>query len=172
MTDDAPAQEPRPEGAEPQGDASEKQLNFIRVLQRKVGINDEDMTELLQDVAGKSTLAALDRPEASEVIDELQIQAKDKGVDLDAQDAASDKQIGFMKSLKRRAHLTDDEFAKFLTEHAGTTQVDKVGKRDASKVIDALLQIVDGDKKGGDDAGGGRPAPKSAPPPPDDDVPF
>lgn len=170
MTDDAPAQE-QPAGAEPQGDASEKQLNFIRVLQRKVGINDEDMTELLQDVAGKSTLEALDRPEASEVIDELQIQAKDKGIDLDAQPAASNKQIGFMKSLKRRAHLTDDEFAKFLTEHANTTQVDKVGKRDASKVIDALLQIVDGDKGGGD-KGGGKPAPQSAPPPPDDEVPF
>lgn len=166
MTDDAPAQE------SPHGDASEKQLNFIRLLQQKIGINDEDMVELLQDVAGKSTLEALDRPEASEVIDELQIQAKDKGVDLDSQPGASDKQIGFMKSLKRRAHLTDDEFAKFLDKHAGTTQVEKVGKRDASKVIDALLALVDGAKDGGDK--GGKPDKRAAPPPPadDDDVPF
>jgi hypothetical protein len=159
-------QDDAPEGAPPQGDASEKQLNFIRVLQRKVGISDDDMADILQDVAGKATLEALDRPEASEVIDELQIQAKDKGVDLDAQPAASDKQVGFMKSLKRRAHLTDDEFAKFLDEHAGTTQVEKVGKRDASKVIDALLAIVDG-KKGKSEAPG-----EPAPPPADDDVPF
>ena len=174
---------PEGEGAEaPKDLASDKQLSFIRVLQEKMSLEDAALADVLDEVAGVRELAALGRREASEVIDELQVRAREEGIDLDAQPRASDKQVGFMRSLKRRAHLTDDEFSAFLEEHAGVTQPEEVGKRDASAIIDALLKMAEA---GGKPGGGakGKPAAKKAPPkkkagdappPPadDDDVPF
>ena len=180
-------EEERESGGPP---ASEKQIKFIQVLQKRVGVAEEEMQRLLDEVTGKAALEDLTVREASELIDELHTQARERGVDLDAQVKASDKQVGFIKSLKRRAHLTDDEFTTLLQEQAGVTVLEELGRRDASAVIDALLARADG--KGGDKpaprgrgaAGGAarrapaQPAPRQAPPPPpiedydDDDVPF
>jgi len=136
------------------GDVSEKQLNFMRVLQRKVSLSDEGLVALIEEVVpDKSQPEELDRREASDVIDELQIRAKELGVDLDAQPKASEKQVGFIRSLKRRAHLTDDELARLLEDKAGVTDPTELGKRDASAVIDELLARAEG--KGGGGAGGG-----------------
>jgi hypothetical protein len=157
------APRPRAGGGEP----SEKQLSFITSLQKRIGLSDEELAAVLKDVASVDDVGSLDRRQASEVIDELMTTAKDKGVDLDAQPKASDKQVGFMKSLKRRAHLTDEEFSKFLEERAGVSEPEEVGKRDASKVIDDLLALANsgGAKKGDAGAGGGSKAPpkKAAP---------
>jgi hypothetical protein len=133
-------------GEKPKGDISEKQKNFIVSLQKRIGLE-----ELLHEVAGASAVDDLSRKDASNVIDELQVVAREKGIDLDAQPKASDKQVGFMKQLKRRAHLTDDEFAALLQDRAGVTEPEEVGKRDASAVIDELLAMADGkkDKPGG-----------------------
>lgn len=172
--------------------ASDKQLSFIRVLQEKMSLEDAALADILDEVAGVRELAALGRREASDVIDELQVRAREEGIDLDAQPRASEKQVGFMRSLKRRAHLTDDEFAAFLEEHAGVREPELVGKRDASRIIDELLKRAEGAKGGpGGKPAGGRPAggagaptgkkatgrkgkTADAPPPPaaDDDVPF
>ncbi len=138
---------------------SEKQLKFIAVLQDKVGLSEADMTTLVEDLAGKESLEELTRREASELIDELHVQARDKGIDLDAQPLASEKQVGFMRSLKRRAHLTDEEFTRLLEERAGVSDVEQVGKRDASALIDELIKLADakggGGAKGGGSRGGG-----------------
>jgi len=162
--------EPPPRGAR---EASEKQLGFIRVLQRKLSLDDEGLAKVCDEVAGVSVLEELLVNQASELIDELQTRAREQGVDLDAQPSISEKQIGFAKSLKRRAHMTDAEFAAFLQEHAGTTELEQVGRRDASKVIDALLALT---KSGGKPAAAA-PPPRPQPGPPldpdgDDEVPF
>lgn len=171
MTTDAPGdeggEEPAPRPRAGSGEPSEKQLSFISSLQKRIGLTDEELAAVLKDVASVDDVGSLDRRQASEVIDELQTVAKDKGVDLDAQPKASDKQVGFMKSLKRRAHLTDEEFSKFLEERAGVSEPEEVGKRDASKVIDDLLALANsgGAKKGEAGAAGGAKAPpkKAAP---------
>lgn len=165
MTSDDPGAEGGEEAPRPRagsGEPSEKQLSFISSLQKRIGLSDEELAAVLRDVASVDDVGSLDRRQASEVIDELQTVAKDKGVDLDAQPKASDKQVGFMKSLKRRAHLTDEEFSKFLEERAGVSEPEEVGKRDASKVIDDLLALAN---KGGAKGGGGeaKAAPKKAP---------
>lgn len=134
-------------GEKPRGDVSEKQLKFIRSLQQRIGMQDDDLEKVLVDVCGARSLDDLSRKDASNVIDELQVQAREKGIDLDAQPLASEKQVGFMKSLKRRAHLTDDEFAALLQDRAGVTTPEEVGKRDASAVIDELLAMADGKKE-------------------------
>lgn len=167
------------EGARPRGGdgPSEKQLNFIASLQKRIGLGEDELEEILQDAAQVGTVEELDRKSASIVIDQLMIEAKDRGVDLDSQPKASDKQVGFMKQLKRRAHLTDEEFAKFLEERAGVSEPEEVGKRDASTIIDELLKLAnDGGAKGGAKAGGAKaggapgsstaekPARKKAPP--------
>lgn len=178
--------------------ASEKQLNFARLLKDKVGLSDDEFATLLQDVSGQDSMENLTVADASGLIDELQIKAKERGVDLNTQTKASDKQIGFIKSLKRRAHLTDDEFAELLQELAGVTEVEEVGKRDASALIDELQKRAKGEgsagggakkapakkapaqKKSGGGARRARHEDESAPPPredsppawDDDDVPF
>jgi hypothetical protein len=134
----APAEKPQSDGA------SEKQLNFIRSLQRRMTLADDELAKVLDEVCGVQALEDLGRKEASEVIDELQVRAREKGIDLDAQQKASDKQVGFMKQLKRRAHLTDDEFAALLQDRAGVTDAADVGKRDASAIIDELMAISSG----------------------------
>lgn len=167
--------------------ASEKQLKFIGVLLDKVKLSDDELVAVLKDVAGKESLDDLNVGEASAVIDEIQIKAKERNVSLESK--ASDKQIGFIKSLKRRAHLTGAEFTELLQEIGGVTEVENLGKRHASAMIDALQAKAKG---GGGGGGGGRSrggsrgggttggrTPPSAPPsdagPPawdDDDVPF
>jgi len=167
--------------------ASEKQLGFIKVLLDKVKLTDAELVDILKDVAGKESLDDLNVGEASSVIDEIQIKAKERNVSLESK--ASDKQIGFIKSLKRRAHLTGAEFTELLQEIGGVTEVENLGKRHASAMIDALQAKAKG---GGGGGGGGRSrggsrgggttggrTPPSAPPsdagPPawdDDDVPF
>ncbi|MCO5166715.1 MAG: hypothetical protein M9894_10160 [Planctomycetes bacterium] len=141
-------------GERPKGDASEKQLNFIRSLQKRMNLDDAALEEVLTEVCGAAALEDLGRREASEVIDELQVRAREQGIDLDAQPKASEKQVSFMKQLKRRAHMTDDEFQAFLQDRAGVTDAADVGKRDASAIIDELLKKADGAKAGG----GGKPA--------------
>ena len=181
MSDDDADDRPRAGG----GDASDKQLNFIRVLQERVGLNDDELADVLERVAGKDVLEDLDRREASEVIDEMHVVGRDRGVDLDAQPKASDKQVGFLMSLKRRAHLTDDEFTKLLKDMGGVEDPEDLGKRDASALIDTLLTRTEGDSAsnsgGGNSGGGSKPAPQRASAPPssagppdadDDDVPF
>lgn len=182
-----PDEDEPPEGAAedagPRDLASDKQLSFIRVLQEKMKLEDAALADVLDEVAGVRELAELGRREASEVIDELQVRAREEGIDLDAQPRASEKQVGFMRSLKRRAHLTDEEFAAFLEEHAGVRAPEEVGKRDASAIIDALLKMAEsGGKPGGAPKAAAKPrkGPSKArggdapPPPPaaDDDVPF
>ncbi len=159
------AADDEPQGGEaaerPRGDASEKQLNFIRSLQKRMNLEDDELEEVLNEVCGVHALEDLGRKDASEVIDELQVRAREKGIDLDAQPKASDKQVSFMKQLKRRAHLTDDEFVALLQDRAGVTDAADVGKRDASQLIDELLKLADG--KTARPAGGAGPKKADAP---------
>ena len=148
--------------------ASEKQLKFIRVLQDKVELSDEALESLVDEVTGAG-LAELTVRNASEVIDELKIKGRELGIDLDAQPAASEKQVGFIRSLKRRALLTDDEFMALLEEQAGVSDPAELGRRDASAVIDQLLKLADKGGKQSSPKKRSRPAP---PPADDDDVPF
>ena len=92
----------------------------------------------MDEVTGRAALEELNRREASEVIDELQTVAKEKGIDL-SPPKASEKQVGFLKSLKRRAHLTDEEFTALLEEKGGVRELSELGRRDASSLIDELL---------------------------------
>ncbi|MCA8920655.1 MAG: hypothetical protein KDD82_02530 [Planctomycetes bacterium] len=175
MSDEEDRDEPEPPPTRGPREASEKQLGFVRALQRKLGLDDEALADVADEVAGVRELEELKVNEASELIDELQTRAREKGVDLSQQAKISEKQVGFVKTLKRRAHMTDAEFGAFLQEHAGTAELEEVGRRDASAVIDALLALTK--------SGGGKPAASAAPPPPsrpappldpagDDDVPF
>jgi hypothetical protein len=168
MMSDDEGDEGADEGEKPRGDASEKQLNFIRSLQKRITLEDDELEAIVRDVAGVDTLDDLDRKQASEVIDELQTVAREKGIDLDSQPVASEKQVGFMKSLKRRAHLTDDEFAALLQDKAGVTTPEEVGKRDASAIIDELLALANDPKAKKPDAGGAK---KKAPAKKADDKP-
>ena len=185
--DDGTTAEPPKERRGGPPPASEKQLGFIKVLLDKVKLTDEELVAVLKDVAGKESLDDLNVGEASSVIDEIQIKAKERNVSLESK--ASDKQIGFIKSLKRRAHLTGAEFSELLQEIAGVTEVENLGKRHASALIDALQAKAKGtgggggggksrSSGGGGNSSGGR-TPPSQPPseagPPawdDDDVPF
>ena len=53
-------------------------------------------------------------------------------------DAASEKQVRFVLGLKRRLHLSADEFQGLLRRKAGVEEVELLTKRGASQVIDAL----------------------------------
>lgn len=161
--------------------ASEKQLNYIRVLQKQVGLSDEELTTLLDEVTGVAELETLTIKKASMAIDQLRIEAKERGIDLDSQPKASEKQVKFIKSLKRRAQLTQDEFSTLLEEVGGVSEVEEIGKRDASAMIDELLALADGLKSGAakKKTKPNKKAAKKAPEPEpqddgeyDDDVPF
>ncbi len=154
---------------------SDKQLAFAQVLIRKAGLSEEALEALLQEVAGKRTLEDLSRREASEVIDELQIKARELGIDLDAQDPPSDKQLNFILSLKRQAHLTEQEFLALIQEVAAVASLEEVGRRDASRLIEALLKLKKGGPKGSPPGAPPPAGPSFADDPPeayDDDVPF
>lgn len=176
MTDAPDSPSPEARGGAPQL-ASDKQLKFIAVLQRKMGLSDDTLADICTELADTAAVEDLTRRQASELIDELHVRARDRGVDLDAQPRASDKQIGFLRSLRRRAHMTEDEFTAFLQDRAGISDVEQVGKRDASRLIDELLARAEGRAPKGDapapapERGG---AARSAPAPEEDydDPPF
>jgi hypothetical protein len=145
MSDDAPDRDDEPREERPRRGpppASEKQVNFIKVLQKQVSLSDADLETLVEEVTGGG-LDDLTTRSASEVIDELKIKGREQGIDLDSQPKLSDKQLGFLKSLKRRALLTDDEFTQLLQDMGGVEAPDDLGRRDASKVIDHLLKKAD-----------------------------
>ena len=163
--------------------ASEKQTKFIASLQRRIGLTDDELEEIVKEVTDKESVQDVTIREASELIDELQTQARERGVDLDSQPKASEKQVKFIKSLKRRAHLTEEEFKALLEEQAGVSEAEEVGRRDASGLIDHLLGLANADKGGGSKKKAkkkkAKADPDPAPPPPeddgeeyDDDVPF
>jgi hypothetical protein len=132
---------------------SGKQLGFLRALKDQLKLDDAKLGELISEVTRDPDLRHVEnlgRRQASEVIDELLIRAKEKGIDLDASaPRASEKQVGYMLSLKRRAHLTDVEFAALLDDVAGVKDPKDVSKRDASQVIDRLLATIDEAKPAG-----------------------
>src|SRR5436190_21797194 len=132
---------------------SPKQLGFLRALKDQLKLSDEKLGDLLVEVTRDPDLRKVEdlgRRQASEVIDELLIRAKEKGIDLDASaPRASEKQVGYIMTLKRRAHLTDVEFAALLDDVAGVKEPKDVSKRDASQVIDRLLATIDKEKGGG-----------------------
>jgi hypothetical protein len=146
MEDEGPGAEPPARQIPP---ASEKQHKFIQGLKKQVQLTDDELATLVKEVTN-GTLDELDVKQASEVIDELKITGREQGIDFDAQPKASDKQIGFIKSLKRKALLTDAEFETLLQQKAGVPTPEDLGKRDASAVIDELIKLKDsGGNKGG-----------------------
>jgi hypothetical protein len=154
MEDEGPGPEPEARRIPP---ASEKQLKFIQGLKKQVQFTDEELVTLVHEVTN-GTLDELNVKQASEVIDELKITGREKGIDFDAQPKASDKQVGFIKSLKRKALLTDSEFETLLQQKAGVPKVEDLGKRDASAVIDELIKLKDsGGSKGKPEAAAPRP---------------
>lgn len=188
----------------PMDEPSGKQLGFLRALKDQLKLDDAKLGDLIAEVTRDPDLRRVEdlgRRQASEVIDELLIRAKEKGIDLDASaPRASEKQVGYMLSLKRRAHLTDVEFAALLDDVAGVKDAKEVSKRDASQVIDRLLATIDKEKSAGaktssskkpagakrtsakpkraeprDEASDDRPPDREPPPEPsedDDDLPF
>lgn len=81
-------------------------------------------------------------------------------------DAPSEKQLKFIKSLKRKKHLTEAELSEVLRAQAGVKLLDYLGRQDASKVIDALLALPDppkGAKRPKEPAAAKKAAAKKAP---------
>src|SRR5438270_11832348 len=93
---------------------SEKQLTFITTLQGRLKFTDDQLAETITKlIPGKTSVLELGRMEASELIDDLLRKAEEAGVDTSPQTGpASEKQVKFIKSLKRRAKLDHDGFAK------------------------------------------------------------
>jgi hypothetical protein len=154
----------------PFDEPSEKQLSFLKSLRERIGMSDEKLGDLIAQVTDDKdlrTTTELSRRQTSEVIDELMIRAKEAGVDLESSPKATEKQVGFILSLKRRAHLTDVEFKALLEEVAGVKDTAEVTRKHASELIDKLQAMA---AKGGGAApakGGSKksaPAKKSAPP--------
>lgn len=184
VAEDPSGPEPEPKKRRGPPPASEKQLKFAAVLRDKIKLTDEEFAGLLEDVCGKTTMEGLLISEASELIDALQTEARERGVDLDTQPKVSEKQVGFIKSLKRRAHLTDAEFTALLEDMGGVTELEELGRRDASSLIDELKTRAEAERAGKPSRSSGskktpsRNAADSAPAPPprviadEDDIPF
>jgi hypothetical protein len=168
---------------------SEKQIAFVRALRERIGLSEDELKDLIAEVAEDEdcrSVESLSRKEASAVIDELMIKAKEKGLSLESP-RATEKQVSFMLSLKRRAHLTDVEFGALLDDVAKVKDPAQVSKRDASSVIDRLLALANEQKdpkargKGTRESKGAqKPAAAKKPPPEpeeepgeeEEDVPF
>ncbi|MBI3722862.1 asparagine--tRNA ligase [bacterium] len=138
-------------------------------LQQRLSLSDEQLAAVLKEVVEVGSLDELDRMEASEIIDDLMRRAEEAGVDTSPQaGTATEKQVKFMKSLKRRAKLDDAAFEKIVEETAGVKKLEDVGKREASALIDKLLALSGGTPSKPPGERGAppsrAPAPRSAPP--------
>lgn len=60
---------------------------------------------------------------------------------LDERDRPTPKQLDFLASLKEQKGLDDDGLGAILREHAGVERLDRLERRAASAVIDALLEL-------------------------------
>ena len=135
---------------------SEKQISFIGRLQQSLKYTDAQLAEVVKEVTNCDSVMEMGRGDASALIDHLLQQAKDSGVDTQAGSTATEKQVKFMKSLKKKAKLDDAAFEAFLVENAKVKTPEEVSKRDASPVIDKLIALSGGTPKPA--AGGGPPA--------------
>jgi hypothetical protein len=159
---------------------SEKQIQFIGRLQQSLKLTDDQLAEVVKEVTNCDSVMEMGRGDASQLIDHMLAQAKESGVDTQSGAAASEKQVKFMKSLKRKAKLDDAAFEAFLMENAKVKTAEEVGRREASTVIDKLIAMTGGTSKpmapGGPPGRGRAPAPKKDPAPkggaaPDDRAP-
>src|SRR5579871_3078746 len=164
MAEGGDEEDKRPARRSGGGAPSEKQVAFIKSLQSRLKLTDAQLGEIVKEVVEADSFDAIDRMEASELIDDLMRRAEEAGVDTSPQaGTATEKQVKFMKSLKRRAKLDDEAFAKIVEETTGAKKLEEVGKREASALIDKLLALSGGTpgkppERGG---GGGRaPAPR------------
>ena len=144
---------------------SEKQIQFIGRLQVSLKLTDLQLAEVVKEVTNCDSVMEMGRGDASQLIDHLLAQAKESGVDTQSGAAASEKQVKFIKSLKRKAKLDDAAFEAFLMEHAKVKTAEEVGRREASAVIDKLIAMTGGTSKPMGGGPGGPPAKGKAPPP-------
>src|SRR5947199_7306135 len=140
---------------------SEKQISFIGRLQQSLKLTDTQLADVVKEVTNCDSVMEMGRGDASRLIDHLLAQAKESGVDTQAGSTATEKQVKFMHSLKRKAKLDDAAFEAFLVENAKVKTAEEVGKRDASSVIDKLIALTGGTPKPMKEGGG----PGGAPPP-------
>jgi hypothetical protein len=143
---------------------SEKQIGFIGRLQQSLKLTDTQLQEVVKEVTNCDSVMEMGRGDASRLIDHLLAQAKESGVDTQAGSVATEKQVKFMKSLKKKAKLDDPAFEAFLMENAKVKTAEEVGKREASTVIDKLIALTGGTPKPATGGRGGPPGAKSAPP--------
>ena len=151
---------------------SDKQIQFIGRLQTSLKLTDVQLAEVVKEVTNCDSVMEMGRGAASQLIDHLLAQAKESGVDTQSGAAASEKQVKFMKSLKKKAKLDDAAFEAFLMEHAKVKTAEEVGRKEASAVIDKLIVMTGGTSKpmaggapGGGPARGKAPYPKRGPAP-------
>jgi hypothetical protein len=137
---------------------SDKQLAFIFSLQKRLQLADDQLKTIVKDLFKAEGLEGLSRGEASELIDDLKTRAEEAGVDKAPMTGpASEKQIKFMKSLKRKAKLDDAAFGKLLQEIAHVDDVENVQKKEASELINKLIELTGGTPTAAPGArGGGR----------------
>lgn len=134
---------------------SEKQISFIGKLQQSLKLTDAQLADVVKEVTNCLSVMEMGRGDASTLIDHLLNQAKESGVDTQAGSVATEKQVKFMKSLKKKAKLDDAAFEAFLMEHAKVKTAEEVSKRDSSPVIDKLIALTGGTPKPATDRGGG-----------------
>jgi hypothetical protein len=120
---------------------SDKQMAFIRTLIMRLEMKDDEFNKILTEKFQVNSLEELGRGDASGLIDELKERA-DKLPPAPGQGNATEKQVKFMKSLKKRAKLDDAGFTALLQEVAKVATAEEVGKKEASAVIDKLLSLA------------------------------
>ncbi len=152
---------------------SEKQIAFIGRLQQSMKLNDNQLADVVKEVTNCDSVMEMGRGDASRLIDHLLQQAKESGVDTQAGSVATEKQVKFILSLKKKAKLDDAAFEAFLMENAKVKTAAEVSKKDASPVIDKLIALTGGTPKPaaerpaggrGGFRGGAKPAPRGGSP--------
>jgi hypothetical protein len=137
---------------------SEKQIAFIGRLQQSMKLTDAQLADIVKEVTNCDSVMEMGRGDASTLIDHLLGQAKASGVDTQAGSVATEKQVKFMRSLKKKAKLDDAAFEAFLLENAKVKTPEEVGKRDASVVIDKLIGMTGGTPRPASGGAGGPPS--------------
>ena len=107
--------------------------------------SNEQIAAIVKEKFSAEGLEGLSRGEASELIDDLKTRAEEAGVDkAPMAGPASEKQIKFMKSLKRKAKLDDASWNVFVKEIGKVDEIEQIQKAEASLLINKLIELTGG----------------------------
>lgn len=115
-----------------------KKLAVIHIVKKELGLSDQEYRDALEKVTGVRSAKELDDTSFRKLMNYF---ARSKYYRT-SQDGLTFRQKLFIKNLQQQLHWHEAHFVNFLKKYYKKAAVDDLTKKEASKVIESLKNIL------------------------------